>query len=153
MMNNKFLQQERIGIKMLLPIEVGQALLGESADFKRTARLDKQSVVNPLKWTGETLYDLCTWRFKNCQKGDSEPQEDLSAIFADDVGSADLIDALDQMHQPRDAFKFLYAVVLEHCKNTPGDSQEFQISKATLDQVRREQSRRVTDLYRGAAAS
>lgn len=153
MLNNKFLQQDRIGIKMLLPVELGHLLNGEGAEFKRSARLDKQNVVNPLKWTGATLYDLCNWRFRNCQGEPDEAAADLRSIFDEAVTSAHLIDALDQMHQPRDAFKFLYAVMLEHCRNTPGDSGEFRISRATLDQVRRTQSQRVVDLYRGVASS
>jgi len=152
MFNNKFLQQERMGVKMLLPIELSHMLASEDMEFKRQARLDKQNVVNPLKWTGATLYDLCSWRFKNCQKN-QEGTIPLDAMFDDDVESSYLIEALDQMHQPRDAFKFLYAVVLEHCRNTPGDSEQYQISKATLDFVRRQQSERVVDLYRGVATS
>jgi hypothetical protein len=151
MLNNKFLQQERIGVKMLLPIELSHLLASEDMEFKRQARLDKQNVVNPLKWTGTTLYDLCSWRFKNCQT--VEDYIPLDAMFDDDVQSAYLIEALDQMHQPRDAFKFLYAVILEHCRNTPGDSEDYQISRSTLDFVRRQQSERVVDLYRGVATS
>ncbi|MDQ8203149.1 hypothetical protein [Pelagicoccus sp. SDUM812003] len=153
MLNNKFLQQERIGIKMLLPIELSQMLLAEDSEFKRQARLDKQNLVNPLKWTGTSLYDLCNWRFKNCQRCSPSEARPLDELFEDDVDSHDLIDALDQMHQPRDAFKLLYAVLLEHCRNTPGDSQQFKISKATLDIARREQSQRVVDLYRGMSST
>jgi len=153
MMNNKFLQQEGIGIKMLLPIELSHLLASEDVEFKRQARLDKQNVINPLKWTGTTLYDLCSWRFKNCQQGEGGETLPLEDIFDEDVESKYLIDALDQMHQPRDAFKFLYAVVVEHCRNTPGSSEDYQISKATLDYVRREQSQRVVDLYRGVASN
>ena len=153
MMNNKFLQQEQIGIKMLLPLELGHMLIAEDVDFKRQARLDKQNVINPLKWTGITLYDLCSWRFKNCLKTkEGNDAVTLDALFEEDVSSSYMIEALDQMHQPRDAFKFLYAVVLEHCRNTPGDSENFHISQSTLDHVRREQSQRVVDLYRGVGS-
>lgn len=151
MLNNKFLQQEHIGVKMLLPIETSQMLAAEDSEFKRQARLDKQNVINPLKWTGTTLYDLCTWRLRNCQKGVSQPSVALEDLFDDEVDSDYLIEALDQMHQPRDAFKFLYAVIVEHCRNTPESDQNYKIAKATLDYVRREQSQRVVDLYRGMA--
>lgn len=149
LLNNKFLQQERIGVKMLLPVETSQMLAAEDLEFKRQARLDKQNVINPLKWTGATLYDLCSWRFQKCQRAQSGEAAPLEALFDDEVDSAYLIEALDQMHQPRDAFKFLYAVILEHCRNTPGESEDYKVSKATLDYVRREQSQRVVDLYRG----
>ncbi|NBD39146.1 MAG: hypothetical protein GVY10_11315 [Verrucomicrobia bacterium] len=150
MLNNKFLQQERVGIKMLLPIELGQLLETETSDFQRQARLDKQNLVNPLRWTGATLYDLCTSRFRNCQREEGgERIEELKELFEEEVEHRDLVDALDQMHQPRDAFKFLYAVILRHCQNTPGEAEKYKIPRLTLDYVRQEQSQRVMNLYRG----
>lgn len=149
MLNNKFLQQERCGIKMLLPIELGQLLEKESKEFRQQARLDKQNLVNPLRWTGTTLYDLCSARFRSCQKDSSETFEELKDLFEDDVEIRDLVDALDQMHQPRDAFKFLYSVILRHCQNTPGNEEAYRIPRLTLDYVRQEQSQRVMNLYRG----
>src|SRR5205814_8724591 len=53
--NNKFLQQEGIGIKLLLPIELRHALFKESSAFFQEARLDKQSLVERLTWTGAML--------------------------------------------------------------------------------------------------
>lgn len=150
MMNNKFLQQKSIGIKMLLPIEISQLLTGESSDFRRKARLDKQNVVNPLKWTGITLYDLCSWRFNNCQMSDTPSS--LEDLFDEETTREDLVEALEQMHQPRDAFKFLYAVIAEHCNNTSGDAENFRIPRSTLDFVRRSQRERLVELYRGSGA-
>ncbi|MFO8026128.1 MAG: hypothetical protein R6U56_00510, partial [Opitutales bacterium] len=150
MLNNKFLQQEGFGAKMLLPLELGQLLEGEDADFKQQARLDKQNLINPLRWTGSTLYDLCTSRFRNCQNQHAEPIGQLNELFEDDVDERDLVDALDQMHQPRDAFKFLYAVIQRHCQNTTGESGDYKIPKLTLDFVRQEQSQRVVNLYRAS---
>ena len=53
------------------------------------------------------------------------------------------------MHQPRDAFKFLYRVVQEHCRLLADDAADFRINQLTLDTVRRTQSQRVQELYRG----
>jgi len=53
------------------------------------------------------------------------------------------------MHQPRDAFKFLYAVIQRHCQNTTGETGDYKIPKLTLDFVRQEESQRVVNLYRG----
>ena len=154
LLNNKFLQQERVAVKLLLPIELGHQVEREDTAFQRQARLDKQNLVNPLRWTGATLYDLCSRRFRHCQTegGSGAPVEELKDIFADDVDHHDLVEALDQMHQPRDAFKFLYAVIRRHCENTPGDTAEYKIPRLTLEQVRREQSERVMNLYRGISA-
>ncbi len=150
MLNNKFLQQEGFGAKMLLPLELGHLLEGADTDFKQQARLDKQNLINPLRWTGSTLYDLCTSRFRNCQTEDAKPIGQLSELFEDSVDERDLVDALDQMHQPRDAFKFLYAVIQRHCQNTSGESGDLKIPKLTLDYARQEQSQRVVNLYRGS---
>ena len=53
------------------------------------------------------------------------------------------------MHQPRDAFKFLYGVVQEHCRLLADDAADFHINQLTLDTARRNQSQRVQELYRG----
>jgi hypothetical protein len=60
-----------------------------------------------------------------------------------------VVDALDQMHQPRDAFKFLYSVIQEHCRMIPEDAGKPLIARITLETVRRDQARRVQELYRG----
>ena len=150
MFNNKFLQQERMGFKLLLPIELGYLLKKEDAAFFQQARLDKQNMVERLEWTGPTLYDICTKRLLSSVGSDAKITK-LMDLFDPDVTQADLIDALDQMHQPRDAFKFLYQVILEHCKNTPGDQARYTIPKLVLEQVRKQQSQRVNELYRGLA--
>ncbi len=159
--NNKFLQQEGIGVKMLLPIELRHALFKESSAFFQEARLDKQSLVERLSWTGAMLYDLCDARLKACldpqraaprASGSADvPDRALSLLdlFAEDVTARDLVDALDQMHQPRDAFKFLYACISEHCSNVTAEQAQWRIPKLVLESVRKQQSERVQQLYRG----
>jgi hypothetical protein len=149
MLNNKFLQQEGIGFKMLLPIELGDLLNRESEDFYRQARMDKQNLINPLEWTGATLYDVATRRLRSCQGTTGRRIEKLADLFEEGVGNGDLIAALDHMHQPRDAFKFLYSVIQEHCQNTPDDEPRYKIPKLTLEQVRKRHSQRVGNLARG----
>lgn len=61
----------------------------------------------------------------------------------------DLVDALEQMHQPRDAFKFLYACLNEHCSNVTSQEQSFRVPRLVLESVRRQQAERVQQLYRG----
>jgi hypothetical protein len=154
MLDNKFLKQDRIGIKMLLPIELRAILHRESAAFFQVARLDKQHLIDRLIWSGVMLYDLCTIRLqvciesKNTSKTFSGPLL-LTDIFEEDVTRDTLIDALDQMHQPRDAFKLLYEVIAEHCRITPADQARYRIARLTLDTVRRLQAQRVQDMQRG----
>jgi len=146
--NSKFLQQERFGVKMLLPIELRHALFKESSSFFQEARLDKQSLVERLTWTGPMLYDLCNARLRSCLAAGTEPLN-LIDLFAEDVTRSDVVDALDQMHQPRDAFKFVYRCLNEHCANVTADQNEWRIPKLVLDSVRRMEADRVQQLHRG----
>lgn len=148
MFDNKFLQQDGIGFKLLLPLELSHLLHRESGEFFQEARLDKQNLVDPLTWSGATLYDLCSARLSACRPEDTDPVF-LTDLFDPDVSREMLVEALDQMHQPRDAFKFLYQVILEHCRNVPEDQAKFTIPRLTLEAVRRQQSQRVQEFYRG----
>jgi hypothetical protein len=88
-----------------------------------------------------------------CQGPDSRSQPgqpaQLMDLFAEDVSRDAVIDALDQMQQPRDAFKFLYGLIQEHCRLSPDDQPSYKIARITLDNVRRAHSQRVQDLHRG----
>ena len=148
MLNNKFLQQDNVGFKLLLPIELGHLLRREGAAFFQQARLDKQNMVEKLEWSGATLYDIATRRLKACQAEDGKVER-LTDLFEDEVTSQDLMDALGQMNQPRDAFKLLYAVIQEHCNNASDDAPNYRIPRLLLDQIRKQQCQRVQDLYRG----
>ncbi|MDX9912492.1 MAG: hypothetical protein RBS39_11730 [Phycisphaerales bacterium] len=148
MFNNKFLQQEGMGFKLLLPIELRYALFKESSAFFQEARLDKQNLIERLSWTGAMLYDLCDARLQACRSEGAEPMA-LLDLFAEDVSRQDLVDALDQMHQPRDAFKFLYRCLSEHCSNVTKDQNAWRIPRLVLESVRKSESDRVQQLYRG----
>jgi len=151
MLDNKFLQQDRVGLKMLLPIELRYMLYRESSDFFQGARLDKQNLIDRLSWSGATLYDMCSSRLRACSDRHETQPISLTDLFETDVTREMLIDALDQMQQPRDAFKFLYNVIQEHCRISPQDQLRFKIAQLTVDTVRRAQSQRVQELQRGLA--
>ena len=148
LLSNKFLQMDGVGVKMLLPIELRHALYRESSAFFQEARLDKQNLVDRLSWTGAMLYDLCDARLKACLEPGAKPIG-LVDLFAEDVTERDLVDALDQMHQPRDAFKFLYQCLSEHCSNVTAGQQAWRVPRLVLEGVRKQQSERVQQLYRG----
>jgi hypothetical protein len=171
MFDNKFLQQKGVGIKLLLPLELRHQVHRESPAFFEEARLDKQHLIDRLTWSGATLYDLCSSRLRACQAMPhdapahrasphrAEPHSETPAesgkpiqlmdLFQPDVSRDAVIDALDQMQQPRDAFKFLYGLIQEHCRLSPEDEPRFRIARITLDNVRRAQAQRVQDLQRG----
>lgn len=148
MLSNKFLQQNGIGFKLLLPIELRHALFKESSAFFQEARLDKQNLIERLSWTGATLYDLCSARLNACRAPDAPPLS-LTDLFAQDVTRQDLMDALEQMHQPRDAFKFLYRCFSEHCAGVPAESGQYRVPRLLMDTVRRQEAERVQQLHRG----
>ncbi len=146
--DNKFLQQEGLGVKLLLPIELRHLLHRESGAFFQEARLDKQNLVDRLTWSGAILYDLCSARLQACLAEGAEPIT-LLDLFESEVTQDLIVDALDQMHQPRDAFKFVYSVIQEHCRGAPEGAGRFKIPRLTLESVRKAQSQRVQELYRG----
>jgi hypothetical protein len=85
------------------------------------------------------------------QLGLANPGSSLSLIdlFAEDVTKQDLVEALEQMHQPRDAFKLLYRCVTEHCAVAHADLNQWRIPRFVLDVVRKQEVDRVQALYRG----
>lgn len=148
MLDAKFLQADGLGVKMLLPIELRHALFRESNAFFQQARLDKQNLIERLTWTGAMLFDLCNARLHACRSPDADPIT-LLDLFESDVTRQDLVDALDQMHQPRDAFKLLYQCLVEHCSNVTEDQAQWRIPRLVLENVRKQQSERLRQLELG----
>jgi hypothetical protein len=148
LLNSKFLQQEGVGFKLLLPIELRHELFRESSSFFQEARLDKQSLIERLSWTGAMLYDLCNARLRACRETGAEDIA-LTDLFEADVTARALIDALDQMHQPRDAFKLLYRCMQEHCASVTDDEPKWRIPRLILESVRKQESDRVQMFFRG----
>ena len=146
--NNKFLQQAHVAFKMMLPLELRHVLRRESSDFFQEARLDKQNLIERLSWSGATLFDLCNARINACLESGAE-RISLRDIFDESVSRQDLVDALDQMKQPRDAFKLLYQVIQDHCNSSTEEEENWRIPKLILDQARRLQAERVEELHRG----
>ncbi len=148
LLNNKLLQHEGLGLKLLLPIELRHLLFKESGAFFQEARLDKQNLVERLAWTGPMLYDLCDARLAACRPAGATPVT-LLDLFAEDVTRQDVTEALGHMQQPRDAFKLLYQCLSEHCSSVPGPQPQWRIARPILEMVRKQQVDRVQQLYRG----
>lgn len=148
MLNNKFLQQQGVGIKMLLPMELRHALFRESSAFFQEARLDKQNLVDRLGWTGVSLFDLCEARLAACTVPGVSPVG-LVDLFEEDVTRNDLVDALDRMHQPRDAFKFVYRCMTEHCATHTSNEGRLRIPRYIMQSVLKGETDRIQGLYRG----
>ena len=144
---NKVLQMPGVGMKFLLPLELRDELLRETPEFFREARLDKQNLVERLVWSGAMLFDLCNARLAACSAIETPPG--VMDLFDDSVNRQDVVDALDQMQQPRDAFKLLYGLIQEHCANVVEEEASFRIGRTTLDVIRRQQVERKEGMLRG----
>lgn len=131
LLDNKFLTQRGMGLKMMLPIELKYALAKENRDFNASARLDKHNVTPDLVWTGETLYEIANARVAACCERDSSAK--VNDLFEDDVDIHRLTVAFAELRVPRHLFKFLYRVLSEHCVNNFGDKPSFKISKERFE--------------------
>jgi hypothetical protein len=148
MLDSKYLQQDRIGVKLLLPLDLRYLIQKEDAAFFEAARLDKQNLVDHLAWSGATLYDLCTDRLRACHE-EAGSEITLTDLFDPEVSRDTLVEALGQMHQPRDGFKLLYAVIQEHCQISTTEEAVYRIPRLTLEAVRRKQVQRLQELRQG----
>ncbi len=151
LLSNKFMQQEGVAVKLLLPIELRHMLFRESSAFFQQARMDKQNLVEQLSWTGAMLYDLCDARIAACRREGAPAGEavSLADLFAEDVGRTMLIEALEQMRQPRDAFKLIYQCVIDHCAQALENAHQWRIPRHVLDTARKQQAERVRQLAMG----
>jgi transcriptional antiterminator len=70
-------------------------------------------------------------------------------LFAEDVSRQDLLDALEKVRQPRDAFKLIYRCMTEHCANFTKMQSEWRISRSTLLNVAKAEQARVQQVLRG----
>jgi hypothetical protein len=141
MLDNKFLKQPGLGLKLLLPSELVTFLEQEDRDFFQRARLDKQNMIPSLEWTGQALYDLANARVKSCAIEGEQPT--IRLLLDDAITNERLIDAFGMLRVPRHLFKFLYRLMVAHCNTHTDERPEWQISKeafeATLAVYRRDQ--------------
>ena len=99
MLDNKFLKQPGVGIKLLLPIELAQYIDREDRDFYQRARLDKQNMVPSLEWTGEALFDVASARLKACALPGRSPT--LRDLFDESIDDRRLTSAFRSLRVPR----------------------------------------------------
>ena len=131
MLDNKFLKQPGLGLKLLLPIELSDFVEQEGHDFLQRARLDKQNMIPSLIWTGQSLYDLAEARLQACST--EEQSTSLKDLFADDIGAARLVEAFGTLRVPRHLFKFLYQLLMTHCQAHTDSDPQWQIDAGTFE--------------------
>lgn len=131
MLDNKFLKQPGLGLKLLLPIEISEFVQQENHDFFQRARLDKQNMIPSLEWTGQSLYDLANARVKACGKAGREPQ--LRDLFEESISDTRLVDTFATLRVPRHLFKFLYRLLVAHCQAHIDSQPAWQVDSATFE--------------------
>lgn len=131
MLDNKFLKQPGVGVKLLLPRELADFVQREDRDFYQRARLDKQNMIPSLEWTGEALWDLANARVRSCGVDGKQPT--LRALLDDAITDQRLIDAFRALRVPRHLFKFLYRLLVAHCNAHTDDKPVWRIARETFE--------------------
>lgn len=131
MLDNKFLKQPGMGLKLLLPRELEDILEREDRDFYQRARLDKQNMIPSLEWTGQALYDLANARIKCCGIGNAQPT--LRVLLDESITDQRLIEAFGMLRVPRHLFKFLYRLLVAHCNAHTDDKPIWEIPRETFE--------------------
>ena len=150
MLDNKFLKQPGIGLKLMLPIELSQFIQREDRDFFQRARLDKQNMILSLEWTGEALYDVANARLKACASDGASPT--LRDLLDPSISDQRLIDALRRLRVPRHLFKFLYRLLMAHSSAHTDEQPVWRISSEMFESVLAVYSRDQDAFDRGLAA-
>ena len=131
MLDNKFLKQPGLGMKLLLPIELADFVQDEGHDFYQRARLDKQNMIPSLEWTGQSLYDLANARVVGC--GEKHKSPGLRDLFAAQIEDVRLIEAFASLRVPRQLFKFLYRTLVAHCQSHVDSSPSWKVDSGTFE--------------------
>ncbi|MEO1498822.1 MAG: hypothetical protein AAFV43_16905 [Planctomycetota bacterium] len=147
MLDNKFLKQPGVGVKLLLPAELHEHLAREDRDFHQRARLDKQNVIPSLDWTGEALLDLANARLAACAAEGRTPQ--LRDLIDPAVSDARVLDALRSLRTPRHMFKFLFRMLTTHCTGHTDGDPSYRVSPETFEAVLAVYSREQASVDRG----
>ncbi len=133
LLDNKLLKHPGVGFKLMLPQELYRDVERESREFNERARLDKQNVIPAFQWTGESLYDLTRARMLACEA--SGRQVEPKDLFVDTVSYQRLLTVFQSLRVPRNLFRFLYRVMVEHCNRYTDSQPKFQIDAATFEAV------------------
>lgn len=133
MLDNKFLKQPGIGLKLLLPSELAEHVHREDRDFHQRSRLDKQNMVPSLDWTGEALWDLTNDRIAACS--DADPSPTIREMISADVSDERLLDAFRSLRTPRHLFKFLFRLISTHCSAHKDTDPAWKINRETFESV------------------
>lgn len=131
LLDNKLLKHPGLGFKLMLPQELHRDLEREPREFHERARLDKQNLVPSFAWTGEALYDLARNRMAACAvEGRSPEPRDL---FSDSISYERLLSVFQGLKVPRNLFRFLWRVLVEHSNKYTDAAPKYKIDSDTFE--------------------
>nr|AUN35813.1 hypothetical protein [uncultured bacterium] len=131
MFDNKFLKHPGIGFKLLLPAEVVYYLKREEKEFYERSRLDKQNLIPSLEWTGESLFDVANDRIRACVKS-ADKAPSICDLFDESYTQGELIGIFARLRVPRQLFKFLHRLIVDHCNRYTDEAPRWRISRDTV---------------------
>ncbi len=126
LLDNKLLKHAGLGLKMLLPSDLQYYMDRESREFDERARLDKQNVIRNFDWTGESLYELLSARMAACAAAGAKPT--IRDMVDPSISDQRLISSFQSLRTPRSLFRFLFKLVVEHCKRSMSAESQYKIS-------------------------
>ncbi len=130
-LDNKLLKHDRVGLKMLLPIQLLYFMERETNEFHQRARIDKQNLIRSLDWTGESLFDLTNDRLRACAADGKTPT--ITDFFDPSLDHRRLVDAFAKLKVPRHLFKFLYGLFGQHVNKYTEAAPVWKIPEATFE--------------------
>ncbi len=136
MLDNKLLQHQGIGFKMLLLDSLLRLVDKESKEFHERSRIDKQNLVRNLDWTGPSLLDVANARLAACKSGANNQSgggPTIDRFFDETLPKARLVEAFAKLKVPRHLFKFLYRLLVTHCGAHADDDPVWTISPTTFE--------------------
>lgn len=131
MLDNKFLKQPGMGVKLMVPVELRTFIERESSEFHDRARLDKQNMVRNFQWTPQSLLDVANARIAACAEEGKTAR--LRDFFDAGISDQRLKDALLSLRAPRHLFKFLYRTLVAHCNAHTDQAPVWKISPQTFE--------------------
>jgi hypothetical protein len=131
LLDNKFLKNQGIGVKMMLPAELRYYVEREGRDFAQRARLDKQNLVPSLAWTGEALFDVANARLQACALNGKAPN--IVDLFDSSITRERLIDSFRLLRVPRHLHKFLYHLFVAHCNAHTDELPAWKVTRELFE--------------------
>ncbi len=148
-LEHKLLQLDGFGLKLFLPVELTPMVRGAGPERLRRMRLDKATLVDEMRWSGQELLELADRRLAAASNG---PSASLADLLSADLDLIEMRDALDGLGTPRMAFAFLRDLFADHARELPDDlprdSPEWCVGRASFERQRAAWSDRARILRR-----